>query len=315
MARAAALSPNTVRTYATGWNSFRSWAGAQGLDVSSAAPADVQGWLVDLAEEGKRPSTLRTYRAAVAHRYGELGGTNPARDPQVSGVLSGLRRQAAEAGYVPRQAAPLRFHHVEQIADAAFEPRRNQPGGRLETAGQAARRALVDIALVSVAHDGLLRCSELLAVRWGDVVAADSGGGALVYIRCSKTDQGANGAYVPVSQPALEALEQIRPPHAGPDEAVFDMSASTVARRLKAAAKAAGIDPENISTHLPRVGMAQDLAASGYDTAAIMVAGRWSTPAMVALYTRRLKAADTAIAKHLQTRPAKYFRHTTPQAA
>ena len=295
------------------------WADAQGIDVASAAPADVQGWLVDLAAEGKKPSTLRTYRAAVAHRYNEMGGANPARDAQVGRVLSGLRRQAADAGCVPRQAGPLRRHHVEQIADSAFEPRRNQPGGRRETPEQAARRAVVDIALAVVAHDGLLRCSELLAIRWADVVAAENGGGTLIYIRCSKTDQGANGAFVPVSQFASQALERIRPADAGPDRLVFDMSASTVARRLKAAAKAAGIDPADISTHSPRVGMAQDLAAAGIDIAAIMVAGRWSTPSMVALYTRRLKAADTAIAKHLQTRqprtPQQSPQETKPLAA
>ncbi|MYH71139.1 MAG: tyrosine-type recombinase/integrase [Acidimicrobiia bacterium] len=320
-ARGAALSPNTVRTYATGWNSFCSWADAQGVDVSSAGSDDFQGWLVDLAAEGKRPSTLRTYRAAVVHRYSEWGGANPARDPQVGRVLSGLRRQAAQAGYVPKQAAPLRHHHIDLIAETAFEPRNNQPGGRLETPEQAARRALVDIALVSVAHDGLLRCSELLAIRWGDVVAAENSGGTLIYVRRSKTDQTANGAYIPVSQFASKALERIKPPNADPDALVFDMSAGTVARRLKAVARTAGIDAENISTHSPRVGMAQDLAAAGFDMAAIMVAGRWSTPAMVALYTRRLAAADSTIAKHLQTRQTHPSQqrprntNTTPQAA
>lgn len=270
--------------------------------MSSASPADVQGWLVDLAAEGKKPSTLRTYRAAVAHTFDELGGANPARDPQVSRVLSGLRRHAIDRGYVPKQAAPLRLHHVEQIADAAFEPRRNQPAGRSEAPARAARRALVDIALVAVAHDGLLRCCELLALRWGDVIAPRHGRCALIGIRRSKTDQTAKGAYVPISQFASQALERMRPADAGPDGPVFDMSPGTVARRLKAAAKAAGIDPADISTHSPRVGMAQDLAAAGIDMAAIMVAGRWNTPTMVAHYTRRLAATDTVIAKHLQTR-------------
>lgn len=320
-AKAAALSPNTLKTYSTGWNSFCSWAAPQCIDVSSAGPGDVEGWLVDLAAEGKRPSTLRAYRAGVAHNYDELSGLNPARDPQVGRVLSGLARRAAEAGYVPKQADPLRLHHVEQIVDTAFEPRRNQPGGRLETVGQAARRALVDIALASVAHDGLLRCSELLSLRWADVAAAENGEGGLIYIRRSKTDQAANGVFASISPFAAQALECIKPPNADPDEPVFGFSAGTINRRLKAAAKAAGIDSADISTHSPRVGMAQDLAASGIDMAAIMVAGRWSSPAMVALYTRRLTAADTAIAQHLQARqprPGQVRPHninTTPQAA
>ena len=316
LARAAALSPNTLRTYATGWNSFCSWAAGQELAVSSAGPGDVEGWLVDLAAEGKRPSTLHTYRAAVAHRYDQWCDPNPARHPQVGRVLSGLARRAAEGGYVPKQADPLRRHHLERIADTAHIPRRNQPGGRLETAEQAERRALVDIALVSVAHDGLLRCSEQLALRWSDITATENGGGALVFIRRSKTDQNANGAYAPISPFASQALERIKPPGADPDELVFGFSASTVNRRLKAAARHAGIDAADISTHSPRVGMAQDLAAKGIDMAAIMVAGRWSTPAMVALYTKRLTAADTAIAKHLQTQspPAHNTKHSRQRA-
>ena len=223
----------------------------------TAAPADVQGWLVDLAAQGKKPSTLRTYRAAAAHRYDEMGGANPARDPQVSRVLSGLRRKAADAGYVPKQADPLRLHHIDQIADTAFKPRRNQPGGRLETPKQAQRRALVDIALVMVAYDGLLRCSELLAIRWADITLADNGADTLIYIRRSKTDQTANGAYVPISPSASQALQQIKPPNADPDALVFSMSASTANRRLKAAARLAGINADNIATHSPRVGRQQ----------------------------------------------------------
>ena len=318
-AKAAALSPNTLRTYATGWSSYCLWAAGQGIAVSSAGPFDVEGWLVDLAADGKKPSTLRTYRAAVAHRYDEMCGPNPARDPQVRRVLSGLGRRAADKGYVAKQADPLRRHHVEMIADAAFAPRRSQPGGRTETPAQAAQRASVDIAMVAVAHDGLLRSSELTALKWADIDLAEDGRLGLVRIRRSKTDQAANGAYAPISQFASQALNRIKPAHAGPQDRVFGFSAGTLNRRLKAAARHAGIDAANITTHSPRFGMAQDLAASGTDTAGIMLAGRWSTPSMVAHYTRRLTAHHTPAAQHLQTRqprpPAQRHTHTPPQTA
>lgn len=42
---------------------------------------------------------------------------------------------------------------------------------------------------------------------------------------------------------------------------VFDLSANTVARRIDAAARAAGIDPTNITASSPALGMAQDLDA------------------------------------------------------
>ena len=140
-------------------------------------------------------------------------------------------------------------------------------------------------------------------------------------IRRSKTDQTAVGAVAPISQYAFEALNRIKPPDADPQHRVFDFSASTLYRRLKAAARHAGIDASNISTHSPRVGMAQDLAASGASTAAIMVAGRWSSHAMVAHYTKRLTASDTAVAQHLQSRQPRpgeqhqHDTHTRPLAA
>ena len=104
-----------------------------------------------------------------------------------------------------------------------------------------------------------------------------------------------------ISPDALEALEAIRPPDAQAHQRIFPISTNTLRRRLKAAAQQAGIDPERITSHSLRVGMAQDLAATGSDTAAIMNAGRWKQPAMVARYTRNLAADHTPTAKYLQT--------------
>ena len=299
-AKAASLAPSTRKTYRCGWRSWSSWASYHGVGAIPARPQDLQRWLVWLADQGKKPNTLDVYLAAVAHKHDELSDPNPARDPRVRRVRSGLRRQAAEEGYVPK-AAPLRLHHLDLIADAAFEPRHNQPGGRLETPEQAAHRALIDIALIAVAHDALLRSSELLALRWADINMAEDGRCGLVRIRRSKTDQTANGAFAPISESAYQALQRIKPPDADPEDCIFNFSATILNRRIKAAAQAAGIDPGRISSHSPRVGMAQDLVANKIDMAAIMLAGRWTTPAMIAHYTKHLTANDNPAAKHLQT--------------
>ncbi len=300
-AKAASLAPSTRKAYRCGWRNWSSWASDHGAPVFPAHPQDLQRWLVWMADQGKKPNTLDVYLAAVAHKHDELSDPNPARDPRVRRVRSGLRRQAAEEGYVPKQADPLRRHHVDLISDAAFQPRRNQPGGRLETPEQAARRALIDIALVAVAHDALLRNSELLALRWADIIPPRNGECALIHIRRSKTDQTADGAFAPISEFAYQALKRIKPPDADPEDRIFNFSATTLNRRIKAAAQAADIDPANISSHSPRLGMAQDLVANNVDMAAIMLAGRWTTPAMIAHYTKHLTANDNPAAKHLQT--------------
>lgn len=305
--RAAALAANTHKAYRTGWRSWCLWASKRGLPVFPAVPGDLQRWLAALAAEGKKPTTLRTYRAAVAYQHRRSPGPNPARCTEVSQLLNGLSRRAAADGFTPRQAAPLRWRHVEQIADTAGTPRCNRPGGRKETRRQARQRAVVDIAMIALALDALLRCGELLALTWGDINLPANGGCGRVLIRRSKTDQHGQGAVATISEFTCEALVNLRRAGCKPTDRVFNMSPNTVTRRIKAACRAAGIDPTGISSHSPRVGMAQDLAAAGIDMPGLMLAGRWSTAATVARYIQHLTARHTAVARYLESR-----HHTAP---
>lgn len=295
-AKAAALSENTLKTYRTGWASWTTWAEARGLPAFPAAPADLQGWLATLSEEGKKPTTLRTYLAAVAHHHRNRSGDNPAEHPDVILLMQGFARQAADDGYEPTQAKPLRRHDIELIAQHTTRLL-SQPG----LPPQTIRRALADLAMIAVGHDAALRSSELLALRWGDVSRPEDAKTGRVLIRRSKTDQTGQGAVCPISPDALDALETIRPPDAQAHQRIFLISANTLRRRLKAAAQQAGIDPEGITSHSLRVGMAQDLAADHTDIVAIMIAGRWKQPAMVARYIRNLAADHTPTAQYLQT--------------
>ena len=66
-----------------------------------------------------------------------------------------------------------------------------------------------------------------------------------------------------------------------------DLSATTVRRLVKSAAKAAGLEPaeiEAVSGHSLRVGAAQDLLCAGYDAAAIMRAGGWKSVNILGRY-------------------------------
>ena len=74
------------------------------------------------------------------------------------------------------------------------------------------------------------------------------------------------------------------------------MSASQIKARIRAAAKAAGL--EGVSSHGCRIGMAQDLArAKGIEMPAIMQAGGWRSETTVARYTARESAARGAVAR------------------
>ena len=152
---------------------------------------------------------------------------------------------------------------------------------------QTAERARFDLALVAVLSDGGLRRSEAAALTWGDAQRWDDGSGRITVIR-SKTDIEAQGAVVPITPAAMRARGTIRPMGVGSHEKVFGLSESQIARRVKAAARAAGLaDWEFFSGHSGRVGMACRMAQNGAPTHEIECQGRWKQGGdMVGHYTR-----------------------------
>ena len=171
----------------------------------------------------------------------------------------------------------------------------------MESESTAERRGLVDIALVSVMRDGLLRRSEASALLWDDVERAPDGSGRLT-VRRSKTDQAAEGRMLYLSPRTMADLDAIRPvvPAHG-HVSVFGLSGSQIGRRIARSCDAAGF-PGAYSGHSPRLGMAQDLAANGAELPALMEAGRWESPAMPARYTRSQAAARGAVATYYARR-------------
>ena len=105
---------------------------------------------------------------------------------------------------------------------------------------------------------------------------------------------------------ATQALQAIMPEDTAvvdPARRVFELSASQIGRRIDAAAKAAGLG-EGFTGHSGRVGMAQDLAASGVELPELMTAGRWKSSRMPARYTERQAAGRGAVARYYQGRDA-----------
>ncbi len=292
-ARTAALADTSRKTYETGWRSWTRWADDNGRSALPADPMDLKAWLAELTRQKKRPTTVHTYLASVAERHNSFPEPNPAHDPDIRILMAGLNRTCVAKGCTPRQAESLRWGDIERIIETAHLPRHNRPGGGVETPEQARQRALVDIAMIALAHDAALRCSELLALRWIDIEAPGANGLHVVRIRRSKTDQTGKGAVAPISDFTAQAIAEIKPDEADPHDRIFKISPSTVTRRMRAAAKAAGIDPTNITSHSPRVGMAQDLAASETTMLGVMQVGRWKSAATALRYTEHLSASET----------------------
>ena len=288
-------SSSTRRNYAAAWKRFSLWADREGLTAMPAMPETVAAYLAERAADGLSPASLRMDRAAIRYHHAEAGHANPADSQGVRRVLRGLTRRAAYEGRTPKQAAALTASGLDAICRTA-DLRRTGPSGRTERASTARRRGRVDIALVSVMRDAMLRRSEAAALTWADV-EFQSDGSARVTVRRSKSDQDGTGSTLYVGRSAAAALRAINRPATSLGAPVFGLrSGRAVSNRIAAAARAAGL-VGHYSGHSPRIGMARDLVASGAGVAAVQVAGRWASVQMPAYYARAELAGGGAVAR------------------
>jgi len=293
------VAPSTLRALRTDVRRWTTWCTTTRSVSLPARPQDLAAF-VDAHAERWTPATLRRVLASIARVHRVLGLPDPTKDEEVRVALRGVARRRAEAGQGrQRQAAGL----TERALDVMLAPL----GDRLID-----RR---DRALLLVGRDLLARRSELVALRVADLAPADDGG-ATVLIGRSKTDQAGQGTYRYLGPEAHAAVRAwlaaadiidgalFRSVHvtgrvgARLHEANVNDILKKLARRAGPALRRRGIDPEGISGHSCRVGMAQDLVAAGFDVAAIMQAGRWKSSAMVARYTERLTVAQGAVARY-----------------
>ena len=297
---AGSMAPSTRASYSSAWRRFAAWCMAEGHTPLPAAAPVVVVYLSELAASGFALSSVASARAAIGAVHRHRREADPAADAEVRRVMSGISRAL---GRVQRQARPLDAVALGVLRTNACRPRRFAGSGCLEAEERAWRRGLFDLALASVLRYGLLRISEAAALLWSDLDFRDEGS-VTVTVRSSKTDQSGEGAALylgRLGRQALLDLKALRPEDAPEEEPVFGLSVRQLQRRLHAAAVASGLG-EGFTGHSGRVGMTQDLVAAGAELPALMVAGRWSSPAMAARYSRRLLAARGAVAAYCTSR-------------
>lgn len=287
--------PATRRAYAGAWRKFREWVEGEGLESLPADPMTVAAYLVHRAGLGLSMSSLEMDRKAIGYNHRTAGQPNPATSEGVRATMAGLRNQATDKGRNdPRQARGLTARLLRRIEDTA-QRQRTGPSGRTESVAFANRRGRVDIALVSVMRDALLRRGEAAELRWRDIEFVHDGT-ARVTIRRSKTSSAS--AVLFIGFKASIALRYIRPANPDLNARVFGIATGrTISNRIGAMARAAGLG-EGFTGHSPRVGMAQDLIARGMGLTAIMVAGRWKSERMPAYYGRGESAGRGAVARY-----------------
>ena len=294
----SSVSDNTRKMYASAWRSFQAWTQGRGNLSLPASPPLVAAYLAHLAEERNLSvATIRLHKAALAAVHKTHGHDDPTDHEGVHKTMKGIGRTH---GRTQRQAKPLTAEALAAVRATANTRRPLGDGKKQESAERASWRGRVDLALLSVLRDGLLRRSEAHLLTWADVEFRNNGT-ALLQLRRSKTDQEGEGVVPYIGKHAADALKAIRPTEEQLDlqAPVFSLPPQQIGRRVDAAAKAAGLG-EGFTGHSGRVGMAQDLANTGAELPALMTAGRWKNSKMPARYTERPAAGRGAVAKYYQ---------------
>ncbi len=285
------ISENTLNNYGVQWRSFLGWAQDKGVHAFPAEPEVVAAYLSERIQEHRhKPATLRSAACAIAFVHKSAGAGDPCASQEVKRMLKAATRKE---GRCQKQAAALTAEGMEAIRSTAHNPRLGR-GGRLERAETARSRGNVDIALISLMRDAMLRVSEAAAVTWGDIETENDGTGRLL-VRRSKTDANGEGAVLFVSAQTMADLAALRTGKAESDS-VFGLRPNQISGRIKKAAQEAGLG-HGFSGHSPRVGMARDLARVGTELPSLMNAGRWRSPAMPAHYIRNEVAGKGAVAR------------------
>jgi len=176
---------------------------------------------------------------------------------------------------------------------------------------------LRDGLLIGLLSDGLLRRSELLSIRVGDIEQSSDKSGRLTIHR-SKTDQEGKGAVVFLSPDTMVIYTAfIRLTGLGQDDILIQsmtkhgklrghkMSPVGLNKLIKSLWEKLFGDCAGVSSHSFRIGTAQSLSERGAGLVELQNAGRWSSPSMPAKYTRNQEAGRGAVARLLYGNCAK----------
>ena len=289
-----AYAPSTKHSYASMWRQFTAWLAEQpGPPTFPIPQSTLLAYLQHLADNGHKWSTIQSQRALIVKTHRRAGMRDPGRGEHFRDQIKNLARQV---GKRQNQMQAMTSTAQAAINATAAIPRRTR-GGAIETPQSALRRATFDQALISTMRDALLRSDEASRLLWEDLEQVEDGTG-LILVRSSKTDQMGEGAILFLSRTTMAALQALRE-QASSEERIFPLSRSQIRRRIKSAAKAAGL-PGNFGGHSPRIGMAVDLAQSGTGLPEIQNAGRWQSPNMPARYIRGISAGQGAVARYSQ---------------
>jgi site-specific recombinase XerD len=277
----ASRAANTLRGYGSDLRQFEGWCAQHGRESRPASAETVREYIAALAVSGRKASTITRHLSAIAAGHKLAGLPSPTSDETVKLRMIGVRNTL---GTAPRQARALSVADLKAMLAAC----------------PADIHGLRDRAVLLVGFLGALRRSELVSLDCSNVTV-ESDGLRIVIVK-SKTDQEGRGRLVGLrrGRPGTDVVTAVAewreaagieegPLFRGIDRAGRigeRLSDRGVARIVQVAAKRAGIDPERLSGHSLRAGLATSAARAGASERAIMNQTGHSNLGMVRRYIR-----------------------------
>ena len=278
-----AYAPNTLKNYKRIIALFSKWCVENGYSSTPPVSAHVLIEYIDYLGGKVKASTIECRLWAIGEMHRAEFVMSPCRHRLVELAVKGVKRKY---GAACRQAPPLGKKDVLEVIKSLDD----------------SRQGLRDKALLWIASDSWCRASEICALKVNDLIRQDDGS-SLLFVSRSKTDPYGKGDFAFLSErgtkAALRWIEIAELKADGPlltkaqkNSLKTHMDPATISRIMK---RCTG--RKDISSHSTRVGGVQDAFRIGCDISSIMVAGRWSSPAMPALYGRKILASQSAAAQ------------------
>lgn len=263
-----AKAQNTRRAYRSDWRHFETWCRTQGLTPLPAKPETVTLYMTALAADHK-PASLTRKLTSISKAHQTAGFPSPAsmQHAVVSETMKGIRRSL---GTAQPGKEPLLTVDVIAMLDVLDE-------GLL---------GMRDRALLLVGFSGGLRRSELANLHVDDMTETEDG--LVIRVRRSKTDPEGKGASVALPYGSAAATCPVRSYRAWVAAASITsglafravdrhgrvapgrLDGGSIARIVKRAAAAAGLDATRYAGHSLRAGFATQAFLNGAAEVSIM---------------------------------------------
>ncbi len=265
-----AYAPATIRAYKSNFENFIRFCDENNTTALPASSEIVASFIKKLSIHLKS-SSIKIAIASIA----ALHNLNSLHDPtQTPDVKIEMRRMYRTLGRYAKQAYGINKDLLDKMVAATDDSLR---GAR-------------DKAILLVAYDSLCRRSELVSLKFEDLIIDSKDGVIKLKLRKSKTDPHGIGKNLYLSIEAQDALKEWIYKSKLSSGKIFrsitatgkirhSLNSSHIGRIYKKIATLSMVDQsiiKNISGHSLRVGAAQDLMLLGKTLPDIMNRGRWS---------------------------------------